>query len=58
MMMAASKMCARGVRFRSVALVIGSDTLYDWIGDNIDYRYESSTRAAARARTYMFSIIV
>mgnify|MGYP005845288093 CR=1 FL=1 len=39
MMMAASKTCAGGVRFRSVAPVVDSDTLYGWIGDGTGFRY-------------------
>ena len=44
MMMAASKTCACDVRFRSAAPVVGSDTLYEWIGDDsvIDMGSEST----------------
>ena len=34
MMMAASKSCAYGVRFRSAAPAARSDTLYGWISDD------------------------
>jgi hypothetical protein len=39
MMMAASKTCACGVRFRSAAPAVGSDTLCGWIGDDTGFRY-------------------
>lgn len=45
MMMAASKTCACGVRFRSAAPVVSSDTLCGWVGDNtgLDMGSESTS---------------
>ena len=37
--LAASKTCACGVRFRSAAPVVGSDTLCGCIGDGTGFRY-------------------
>ena len=39
MMMAASKMCACGVRFRWTAPVVGPDTFCGWNGDDTGFRY-------------------